>query len=230
NEAYEPEVTPVEKDYGEATTEEDVTSSVTVPNFPTEGEQPVISVDDPSQLPDGKTPGEHEVDVTVTYPDGTKDNVKVPVTVGEQAQNEAYEPEVTPVEKDYGEATTEEDVTSSVTVPNFPTEGEQPVISVDDPSQLPDGKTPGEHEVDVTVTYPDGTKDTVKVPVTVGEQAQNEAYEPEVTPVEKDYGEATTEEDVTSSVTVPNFPTEGEQPVISVDDPSQLPDGKTPGE
>ena len=230
NEAYEPEVTPVEKDYGEATTTDEVTSAVTVPNFPAEGDQPVITVDDPSQLPDGKTPGEYEVDVTVTYPDGTTDTVKVPVTVGEQAQNEAYEPEVTPVEKDYGQATTADDVTSSVTVPNFPTEGDQPVITVDEPSQLPDGTTPGEYLVDVTVTYPDGTTDKVQVPVTVGKQAQNEAYEPEVTPVEKDYGEATTTEEVTSSVTVPNFPTEGDQPVITVEDPSQLPDGKTPGE
>ncbi|MEM5397754.1 Ig-like domain-containing protein, partial [Staphylococcus gallinarum] len=33
-------------------------------------------------LPDGTTPGTSQVDVTVTYPDGTTDHIKVPVTVG----------------------------------------------------------------------------------------------------------------------------------------------------
>ena len=49
-------------------------------------------MDDETQLPDGNTPGTTEVDVTVTYPDGTEDHIKVPVTVGEQADNNAYEP------------------------------------------------------------------------------------------------------------------------------------------
>ena len=30
-------------------------------------------MDDPSKLPDGNTPGTSNVDVTVTYPDGTQD-------------------------------------------------------------------------------------------------------------------------------------------------------------
>ncbi|PPJ68319.1 hypothetical protein CV019_15680, partial [Staphylococcus haemolyticus] len=115
---------------------------------------------------DGNTPGTTEVDVTVTYPDGTKDHVKVPVTVGEEADNDAYDPNVEEVNKDHGTPTTEEDVTGAVTVPDYPSEKEQPVITVDNPDQLPDGNTPGTTEVDVTVTYPDGTKDHVKVPVT----------------------------------------------------------------
>ncbi|MCG1653171.1 YPDG domain-containing protein, partial [Staphylococcus epidermidis] len=217
------------KDHGTPTTEEDVTGAVTVPDYPSEGEQPVITVDDPNQLPDGNTPGTTEVDVTVTYPDGTTDHIKVPVTVGEQADNDAYEPTTDGVTKDHGTPTTEEDVTGAVTVPDYPSEGEQPVITVDDPNQLPDGNTPGTTEVDVTVTYPDGTKDHVKVPVTVGEQADNDAYEPTTDGVTKDHGTPTTEEDVTGAVTVPDYPSEGEQPVITVDDPNQLPDGNTPG-
>ncbi|UTF16965.1 YPDG domain-containing protein [Staphylococcus epidermidis] len=229
NDAYEPTTDGVTKDHGTPTTEEDVTGAVTVPDYPSEGEQPVITVDDPNQLPDGNTPGTTEVDVTVTYPDGTKDHVKVPVTVGEQADNDAYEPTTDGVTKDHGTPTTEEDVTGAVTVPDYPSEGEQPVITVDDPNQLPDGNTPGTTEVDVTVTYPDGTKDHVKVPVTVGEQADNDAYEPTTDGVTKDHGTPTTEEDVTGAVTVPDYPSEGEQPVITVDDPNQLPDGNTPG-
>ncbi|HFE1861634.1 TPA: Rib/alpha-like domain-containing protein, partial [Staphylococcus aureus] len=229
NDRYDPTVEEVNKDHGTPTTEEDVTGAVTVPDYPSEGEQPVITVDDPNQLPDGNTPGTTEVDVTVTYPDGTKDHVKVPVTVGEQADNDAYEPTTDGVTKDHGTPTTEEDVTGAVTVPDYPSEGEQPVITVDDPNQLPDGNTPGTTEVDVTVTYPDGTTDHIKVPVTVGEQADNDAYEPTTDGVTKDHGTPTTEEDVIGAVTVPDYPSEGEQPVITVDDPNQLPDGNTPG-
>ncbi|MBW3837577.1 Rib/alpha-like domain-containing protein, partial [Staphylococcus aureus] len=229
NDAYEPTTDGVTKDHGTPTTEEDVTGAVTVPDYPSEGEQPVITVDDPNQLPDGNTPGTTEVDVTVTYPDGTTDHIKVPVTVGEQADNDAYEPTTDGVTKDHGTPTTEEDVTGAVTVPDYPSEGEQPVITVDDPNQLPDGNTPGTTEVDVTVTYPDGTTDHIKVPVTVGEQADNDAYEPTTDGVTKDHGTPTTEEDVIGAVTVPDYPSEGEQPVITVDDPNQLPDGNTPG-
>ncbi|HDG9905562.1 TPA: hypothetical protein PGG19_002821, partial [Staphylococcus aureus] len=71
--------------------------------------------------------------------DGTTDHIKVPVTVGEQADNDAYEPTTDGVTKDHGTPTTEEDVTGAVTVPDYPSEGEQPVITVDDPNQLPDG-------------------------------------------------------------------------------------------
>ncbi|XVK97033.1 Rib/alpha-like domain-containing protein [Staphylococcus nepalensis] len=229
NEVYEPSTEGIKKDYGTPTTAEDVTSSVTVPGYPSQGDQPVITVDDPTQLPNGKTPGKTEVDVTVTYPDGTTDHIKVPVTVGAQAENEVYEPSTEGIKKDYGTPTTAEDVTSSVTVPGYPSQGDQPVITVDDPTQLPDGKTPGKTEVDVTVTYPDGTTDHIKVPVTVGAQAENEVYEPSTEGIKKDYGTPTTAEDVTSSVTVPGYPSQGDQPVITVDDPTQLPDGKTPG-
>ncbi len=229
NDRYDPTVEEVNKDHGTPTTEEDVTGAVTVPDYPSEGEQPDITVDDPNQLPDGNTPGTTEVDVTVTYPDGTKDHVKVPVTVGEEADNDAYDPNVEEVNKDHGTPTTEEDVTGAVTVPDYPSEKEQPVITVDNPDQLPDGNTPGTTEVDVTVTYPDGTKDHVKVPVTVGEEADNDAYDPNVEEVNKDYGTPTTEEDVTGAVTVPDYPSEKEQPVITVDNPDQLPDGNTPG-
>ena len=47
-------------------------------------------------------PGKTEVDVTVKYPDGTEDHIKVPVTVGEQADNDAYEPTTDGVTKDHG--------------------------------------------------------------------------------------------------------------------------------
>ncbi|UXS75833.1 Rib/alpha-like domain-containing protein [Staphylococcus chromogenes] len=223
----DPTTTPVEKPYGTPTTTEDITGSVTVPNFPPTGDQPVVTVDNPSSLPDGTTPGTYEVPVTVTYPDGSEDYTTVTVTVGESQAN-TYEPTTTPVKKPNGTPTTTEDITGSVTVPNFPPTGDQPVITVDNPSSLPDGTTPGTYEVPVTITYPDGSQDHTVVTVTVGEPQAN-TYEPTTTPVEKPNGTPTTVDDITGSVTVPNFPPTGDQPVITVDDPSTLPDGSTPG-
>ncbi|PTJ91026.1 hypothetical protein BU020_12460, partial [Staphylococcus simulans] len=229
NGTYEPEVKDITKPFGEPTTADEVKNNVKVPGFPTEGNQPKVTLDDPTQLPDGNTSGTTPVDVTVTYPDGTQDHVKVPVHVGEQSQNEQYEPEVKDITKPFGEPTTADEVKNNVKVPGFPTEGEQPKVTLDDPSQLPDGKTPGTTPVDVTVTYPDGTQDHVKVPVHVGEQPQNEKYEPEVTEITKPFGEPTTADEVKNNVKVPGFPTEGDQPKVTLDDPTQLPDGNTSG-
>src|SRR5699024_11302528 len=111
------------KDYGTPTTAEDVTSSVTVPGYPSQGDQPVITVDDSTQLPDGKTPGKTEVDVTVTYPDGTTDHIKVTVTDGGQAENEGYETSTEGIKKDYGTPTTAEDVTNKVKAPGSERKG-----------------------------------------------------------------------------------------------------------
>ncbi|RIL78621.1 hypothetical protein BUY80_19420, partial [Staphylococcus equorum] len=143
-------------------TVDQVTSNVTIPGYPTTGPQPVITLNDPSQLPDGTTPGTVNVPVTVTYPDGSTDQITVPVTTG-QPQATQFDPTVTPVNNPYGTATTADQVTSNVTIPGYPTTGPQPVITVNDPSQLPDGTTPGTVNVPVTVTYPDGSTDQITV-------------------------------------------------------------------
>ena len=196
NNAYEPETTPVTKEHGTPTTEDDVKGAVTIPNYPSEKGTPDIKVDDPSTLPDGNTPGTVNVPVTVTYPDGTQDHVTVPVTTNPEKDNNAYEPETTPVTKEHGTPTTEDDVKGAVTIPNYPSEKGTPDIKVDDPSTLPDGNTPGTVNVPVTVTYPDGTQDHVTVPVTTNPEKDNNAYEPETTPVTKEHGTPTTEDDV----------------------------------
>ena len=187
--SYHPKTDEVTKDYGTPTTEKNVTDAVTIPDYPSEKGTPTITVDDPSRLPDGNTPGTVDVPVTVTYPDGTEDHVTVPVTTNEQADNDAYQPTTDEVTKDYGTPTTEEDVTGAVTIPDYPSEKGTPTITVDDPSRLPDGNTPGTVDVPVTVTYPDGTKDHVKVPVTVGEETQANTNDPSYDNVTVDPGE-----------------------------------------
>ena len=125
-------------------------------------------------------------------------------------QEKSYHPTTEEVTKEYGDPTTEDDVTGAVTIPDYPSDKEQPTITVDDPSTLPDGNTPGTVNVPVTVTYPDGTQDHVTVPVTTNEQADNDAYQPTTDEVTKDYGTPTTEDDVTGAVTIPDYPSEKE--------------------
>ncbi|MDQ7139967.1 Rib/alpha-like domain-containing protein [Staphylococcus simulans] len=228
SDTYEPTVKPIEKPFGQGTTEGEVKGKVTVPNFPADKGTPVVTVDDPTKIPNGQTPGEFDVPVTVTYPDGTRDHVTVKVTVTPQPQNDKYEPTAGEITKPYGSATTEDEVKGKVSVPDFPKEGDQPVITVDT-TKVPDGKTSGEFEVPVTVTYPDKTTDTVNVKVTVGPK-NSDTYEPTVQPIEKPFGLGTTEQEVKDKVTVPNFPADKGTPVVTVDDPTKVPNGQTPGE
>ncbi|MDE9789494.1 Rib/alpha-like domain-containing protein [Staphylococcus delphini] len=229
NDKYTPETTPITKDFGTGATEDEVKGAVTVPGYPTDGDQPTITIDDPSQLPDGSQEGTTDVSVTVTYPDGTTDHITVPVTIGKQADNDKYTPETEGVDKDHGTPVTEDDVKGSITIPGYPTDGDQPTITIDDSSQLPDGSKEGTTDVSVTVTYPDGSTDHITVPVTVGKQADNDKYTPETEGVNKDHGTPVTEDDVKGSITIPGYPTDGDQPTITIDDPSQLPDGSKEG-
>ncbi len=229
NDKYTPETTPITKDFGTGVTEDEVKGAVTVPDYPTDGDQPTVTIDDPSQLPDGSQEGTTDVNVTVEYPDGTTDHITVPVTVGKQADNDKYTPETTPITKDFGTGVTEDEVKGAVTVPDYPTDGDQPTITIDDPSQLPDGSQEGTTDVNVTVEYPDGTTDHITVPVTVGKQADNDKYTPETTPITKDFGTGVTEDEVKGAITIPGYPTDGDQPTITIDDPSQLPDGSQEG-
>ncbi|MBD8086377.1 hypothetical protein HUK45_09380, partial [Limosilactobacillus sp. c9Ua_26_M] len=69
------------KPNGEPTTPADVIAKVKTDYPQDAAKQPTVSVDNPDQLPDGKTPGEYNVGVTVTYPDGTQTEVTVTVHV-----------------------------------------------------------------------------------------------------------------------------------------------------
>ncbi|ARJ50669.1 Rib/alpha-like domain-containing protein [Staphylococcus lutrae] len=200
---YDPVHENVNKAFGIPTTVSDVTGSVSIPNYPENMAPPIVSVNDPAQLPDGQTAGTVEIGVTVTYPDGSTDIITVPVTTNEKINLESpepsgditpkimpnhpnktiskpritssvldkdrYEPESKGLKKAYGTPTTIKDVTESVSIPHYPKNMASPKVTVDDSSQLPDGKTEGTVDVSVTVTYPDGSQDHIKVPITVSE-------------------------------------------------------------
>ncbi|WP_344693225.1 Rib/alpha-like domain-containing protein, partial [Ligilactobacillus murinus] len=113
--------------------------------------------------------GHQTGELEVTYPDGSKDVVEVPVKVGTDA--EAMTPTVRP---DLGVALNGELAPADVLSSDLPKD-----------TQL-NWKTPvdttkaGHQTGELEVTYPDGSKDVVKVPVKVGTDA--EAMTPTVRP------------------------------------------------
>ncbi|WP_459577670.1 Rib/alpha-like domain-containing protein, partial [Enterococcus faecalis] len=68
----------------------------------------------------------------------------------------------------------------------------------------PETTTPGEKPaVEVTVTYPDGTTDTVEVPVEVTKTPDADKYEPTGEKITVPEGTPITEDDVKGKVTIP---------------------------
>ncbi|WP_172933692.1 YPDG domain-containing protein, partial [Streptococcus sp. 2100] len=148
-----------------------------------ESDQPgVITVDKDGKvtvtIPADKNPGDKITGkVTVTYPDGSKEEVPVTVTVGEQ-DKDIYTPKYNDGNGKPGTKVeiplTEENGKKIPTGTTF--ESDQPgVITVDKDGKvtvtIPKEAKPGNKITGkVTVTYPDGSKEEVPVTVTVGEQ------------------------------------------------------------
>ncbi len=114
--------------------------------------------------PDVTTAGDKPATVVVSYPDGSKDEVPVTIHVTNPTTDaDKYTPETQPITTPEGK------------VPD-------PADGIKNKADLPDGtkyiwtnpdqvaqdvKTPGSHTETITVTYPDGSKDTVTVTVNV---------------------------------------------------------------
>ncbi|BDI01299.1 hypothetical protein LmYK1_05390 [Ligilactobacillus murinus] len=113
--------------------------------------------------------GHQTGELEVTYPDGSKDVVKVPVKVGTDA--EAMTPTVRP---DFGVALNGELNPTDVLNSDLPKETQLSWKTPVDTTKA--GRQTGELEV----TYPDGSKEVVEVPVKVGTDA--EALTPTVRP------------------------------------------------
>ena len=222
---YTPQTTSIIKEYGTSTTEEEIIGAVTVPGYPEDTvDELEIALDNATQIPDGNTAGDYPVDVTVTYPDGSEDKVQVTVTVKEQKDNEKYIPEFDQINKNYGEATTEEEIKGALKEESVP---ENTEVTVKNPENLPDGMTEGTFEIEVTVEYPDGTSEDTTVQVVVTDNRTDaEKYTPEFDQIEKNYGEATTEEEIKDALKEESVP---ENTEVTVKNPESLPDGMTEG-
>ena len=222
---YTPQTTSIIKEYGTSTTEEEIIGAVTVPGYPEDTvDELEIALDNATQIPDGNTAGDYPVDVTVTYPDGSEDKVQVTVTVKEQKDNEKYIPEFDQINKNYGEATTEEEIKGALKEESVP---ENTEVTVKNPENLPDGMTEGTFEIEVTVEYPDGTSEDTTVQVVVTDNRTDaEKYTPEFDQIEKNYGEATTEEEIKGALKEESVP---ENTEVTVKNPGSLPDGMTEG-
>ncbi|WP_306825709.1 YPDG domain-containing protein [Gleimia europaea] len=143
-------------------------------------------------IPGDATPGDKiTVPVVVTYPDGTKDNVDVTVTVEQPDQpevkdNEKYEPEYNGGSGEPGTDVTVDKPTfkdgdgNEVTPPEgttfTPGENVPDGVTIDENTgeitvTIPEDAKPGDKiEVPVVVTYPDGSTDEVTVTITVTEK------------------------------------------------------------
>ena len=139
-------------------------------NIENVGDLPEGTTYEYKETPDTKTPGEKKVTVVVTYPDGSTDEVPATVTVSETPKPEAKDAEkYDPKGQD-----------QPVKVGETP----DPKKNIENVGDLPDGtkfeyeggtpdtSKPGEYDVTVVVTYPDGSTDKVDTKLIVGTDAE----------------------------------------------------------
>jgi len=202
-------------------------------------QDPTVEIVNTKDVPSTDKPGERQVQVKVTYKDGSSDVATVTVKVL-KPQSETYTPEGQTINIDYNK-------TPNTTIENKITgigngngiklkQGDKELtslpegasIAIDDKAKtVPDGTQPGTFDIPVTITYKDGSKDHATVKVTVG-KPQSETHTPKVDGgITKKYGESgPSDSDIITKVTVPNQPT---GTTITVDKGQTPIDTKTPG-
>ena len=115
---------------------------------------------------DTSTPGETTGTVVVTYPDGSKDEVDVKVNVIDpRTDAEKYQPETIPEIIKPGE---KPDLSDNVTNPDELPNGT--IIKDITPDGTVDTNTPGEYTGTLEITYPDGSKEILKVQIIVAQE------------------------------------------------------------
>ncbi|MTB91299.1 YSIRK-type signal peptide-containing protein, partial [Streptococcus sp. zg-36] len=189
NQKYEPTANKVSKPETEGVTEDDIKNAIPIP-----AGAEITNKELKSDVP--TTVGEHTVPVEVTYGDGTKDTVNVPVTITKVDDNAKYEPTATKVTKPETEGVTEDDIKNAIPTPDGATITDKAIQG-----ELPTAV--GEYTVPVEVTYGDGTKDTVNVPVTITKVDDNQKYEPTANKVSKPETEGVTEDDIKNAIPTP---------------------------
>ena len=212
---YNTEVNDIEKPYGRVTTAQEVFAAVKVLEYPEEADQPILSIKQGVRLPNGRKSGEHLVSVVITYPDGSTSIVDVKVIVGVQPHNSKYQPIV---ENEIVQVGGKIDLTDNIiNINNLPLG-----TTVKDTTATPiDTNVVGTYVGQLTVTYPDGTKDVVKVMVIVQEEPlkDNEKYTAIGGVVNKGKGDTLTEEEIKVVIEITPKPEAGVIVDISIESP-----------
>ncbi|MCC4436280.1 YPDG domain-containing protein [Limosilactobacillus reuteri] len=115
-------------------------------------------------IPDTTTSGDKPAVIVVTYPDGSNDEVPTVVHVTNPATDaDKYTPETQPITTPEGKVPDASDgIKNKTDLPN----GTK--YTWTDPDRVAqDVKKPGSHTETITITYPDGSEDTVTVTVNV---------------------------------------------------------------
>lgn len=169
---YEPEV---EKEIVKPGGTVDLTDNVTnLDELPTG-----TKVKDVTENPiDTSKTGDHIGKVEVTYPDGSKEIIEVPVTVVDKTDAERYKPKT---KREVIEEGQTYDLTDNVkNIDNLPA---GTVVEDVTPKGDIDSDTPGNYTGTIKVIYPDGSSETVAVKVTIKKRKPDaEKYDPEVVP------------------------------------------------
>ena len=154
----------LDKAYGETATADEIKGKVTT----TAPDNKVKSKTVVGAIP---TTGKNQkVTVKVTYADDSFDEVEVTVNYGTAADK--YDPEV---EKEIVKPGGKVELTDNETNLDELPEG----TKVKDVTENPiDTSKPGEHTGKLEITYPDGSKETIEVPVTVVDKTDAERYKP----------------------------------------------------
>lgn len=231
---YTPTAQGITQPFGKKPSNDDITNAVTIPNFTGDTTKLKKTIESVETIPDGSEVGTHNVVVVVQYPDGTIEYVSVPVTTL-QKDSDTYTPSAKKLEKKHGEKPSDQEIIGKVTVPHFPDDAAtKPTFTIadNDKAKIPDGTQAGTFNVPVTVTYPDGTSETVDVPISIADSQAN-IYQPHTEPLTSTFGTKPKEQDITGKVTVPNFPKDAAtKPTFTIadNDKAKIPDGKQAGD
>lgn len=150
---------------------------------PDDKNKPTVTIVNNSSVPSTDKPGEGQVQVKVTYKDGSSDVATVTVKVL-KPQSETYTPEGQTINVDYNK-TPNKTIENSIknngiklkkngTDTTLPTDAK---VTIDNANTVPNGTQSGDFTVPVTITYGDGSTDHATVTIKVGEP-QNKKYEP----------------------------------------------------
>ncbi|PNZ38790.1 Rib/alpha-like domain-containing protein, partial [Mammaliicoccus vitulinus] len=157
---YNPTVTKVTKPETSPVTAEEVKNAISTPDG-AEITNKEVKVDIPTEV------GKHTVPVEVTYGDGSKETVDVPVEITKVDDNQKYDPVVAPISKPETEEVTADTIKDAVTAPDG-AEITNKEVKGEIPTEV------GKHTVPVEVTYGDGSKETVDVPVEITHDANKD--------------------------------------------------------